>query len=217
MSRAILIIGESGAGKTTSLRNLDPATTYYFDADRKGGLNWKGAKKQYVAGKNYMNTSDAKTIYQTICLLNDNPNIKTVIIDTLNGIMIDDEMRRSKEKGYDKWVDLAASVYALVSNGGSFRDDMTIVFIGHTQTERDETGYTFTRLKTNGQKLNKICLESKFNTVLLCRQVDDKYIFETNANNTTSKSPQGALPAVMPNDLAEVIRLLDAYEYGEEN
>ena len=46
MSKTILIMGESGSGKTTSMRNLDPETTFYIDADKKG-LNWKGWKEQY--------------------------------------------------------------------------------------------------------------------------------------------------------------------------
>ena len=46
MSKVICIAGESGSGKTTSMRNLDPKTTYYIDADCKG-LSWKGWRKQY--------------------------------------------------------------------------------------------------------------------------------------------------------------------------
>ena len=53
MSKVIAIAGESGSGKTTSLRNLDPASTYIFDADKKG-LSWRGWKKQYNSeNKNY--------------------------------------------------------------------------------------------------------------------------------------------------------------------
>ena len=56
MSRAILVYGESGSGKTTSLRTLDPERTFIVDADRKG-LSWKGWKKQYNgAKKNYTQT-----------------------------------------------------------------------------------------------------------------------------------------------------------------
>ena len=48
MANIIGIMGESGAGKTTSMRNLDPKTTYYIDCDKKG-LSWRGWKKQYNA------------------------------------------------------------------------------------------------------------------------------------------------------------------------
>lgn len=53
MSKVICIMGESGSGKTTSMRNLDPKSTYYIDADKKG-LSWKGWRKQYnKENKNY--------------------------------------------------------------------------------------------------------------------------------------------------------------------
>ena len=63
MSKAILIIGESGSGKTTSLRNLPPDETFYIDADGKG-LSWKGWRNQYnKQKKNYLKTDDPDTVY----------------------------------------------------------------------------------------------------------------------------------------------------------
>ena len=62
MAKVICIMGESGSGKTTSCRNLDPASTYYIDADRKG-LSWKGWKKQYnTKNKNYLCVDDPHII-----------------------------------------------------------------------------------------------------------------------------------------------------------
>ena len=100
MARIIGIMGESGAGKTTSMRNLDPKTTYYLDCDKKG-LSWKGWKNQYNAeNKNYRCTDKQNEVLAIMQGINDKcPNIKTIVIDTLNGIMVADEMRRSKEKG----------------------------------------------------------------------------------------------------------------------
>ena len=65
MAKTILIIGESGSGKTTSMRNLDPVTTMYIDADGKG-LSWKGWRKQYIDKKNYINTQDADVVKQAL-------------------------------------------------------------------------------------------------------------------------------------------------------
>ena len=102
MSKIICIMGESGAGKTTSCRNLDPTTTYYIDCDKKG-LSWKGWKQQYNAeNKNYFKTDNQNTVLSLLHGINDKAtHIKTVIVDTINGIMVADEMRRSREKGYD--------------------------------------------------------------------------------------------------------------------
>ena len=138
--------------------------------------------------------------------------IKTVVIDTINGIMVADEMRRCKEKGYDKWQDLAQSVYDLVDYALIARDDLTIIFVAHTQTDHDDSGYTFTRIKTNGKKLDKICLESKFPVVLLAKCRDGEYLFETHANMSTAKSPMGAFEdPEIPNDITLVIKNLEEF------
>lgn len=130
--------------------------------------------------------------------------------------MIDDEVKRMKEKGYDKWIDLAQCVWGVVSEAHLFRDDLTIAFMLHTQTERDDSGYSFTRIKTSGRKLDKICLESKFTTVLIAKCVDGRYIFETQAKNSTAKSPMGCFEEFeIPNDLQYVIERLEAYENEE--
>lgn len=208
------LMGESGAGKTTSMRNLDPATTVYIDCDKKG-LSWKGWKSQYnTENKNYLKTDYPQVALQMLQRVNTEKvfkKVQTVIVDTLNGLMVADEMRRSKEKGYDKWMDLAASVYELVDYALTVRDDLTVIFVCHTQTERDDAGYSFTRIKTSGRKLDKIALESKFTTVLLAKCVDGRYLFETQSKFSTAKSPFGALEAEMENDITEVIKRLADY------
>ncbi|MGL6216841.1 MAG: AAA family ATPase, partial [Lacrimispora sphenoides] len=145
-------------------------------------------------------------------LAQDCPRIKTIVIDTINGLMVADEMRRSKEKGFDKWVDLAACVWDLVCECYDYRDDLTIIFSAHTQTDHDENGYMFTRIKTSGKKLDKIVLESKFTTVLLSKCVDGKYLFETQAKNSTAKTPLGAFETFeIENDIVQVIQALEEY------
>lgn len=213
IGKVICIMGESGSGKTTSMRNLNPASTFYFDCDKKG-LSWKGWKKQYnEENKNYLRTSDIKKVEQFIRAMNDRaPHIQTIVIDTINGIMIDDEFLRMKEKGYDKWQDLASSIWNLVDLANSLRGDLTVIFIAHSQTERDDNGYSFTRLKTSGRKLDKISLETKFTTVLLAKAVNGRYIFETAANNSTAKSPMGAFNDIaIDNDIIKVLETLEEF------
>ena len=117
-----------------------------------------------------------------------------------------------KEKGYDKWLDLAFSVYELISKVQSMRDDLTVVFIGHTQTDSDDSGYQFTKLKTSGKKLDKITLESRFNVVLLAKCLDGKYFFETQSNNSSARSPSGCFDFQIPNNLKFVIDTLKKFE-----
>lgn len=214
MSKVICVAGESGSGKTTSMRTLDPKTTLYIDCDKKG-LSWKGWKQQYNEdpNKNYIRTDFVSTVMSALKKTNETwKDKKVVIIDTINGLMIADEMRRSKEKGYDKWVDLAACVWDLVCYAHDLRDDLTVIFTAHTQTDHDEAGYMFTRIKTSGKKLDKIVLESKFTTVLLAKCVDGKYLFETQARNSTAKSPLGAFDTFeIDNDMSKVLKALEDF------
>ena len=211
MSKSILIMGESGSGKTTSMRNLDPAETFYIDCDKKG-LSWKNWKEQYnEKNKNYMATSDVQAIMSLLSKIsNEQPQIKIVVLDTLNAIMIDDEFSRMKEKGYDKWQELAYSIYGIIQMSNVLRQDLTVILLMHSQTERDEnTGEKFTRAKTSGRKLDKIVVESKLTTVLLAKCVDGKYIFETKNNNSTVKAPLGAFNTDrIENDIVKVLDAL---------
>ena len=212
MSIVLAIMGESGSGKTTAMRNLDPASTYYIDADRKG-LSWKGWRQQYnTAAKNYMSTDDPRVVQGVLANINAKaPHIKTVVIDTMNGLMVAEEMRRASEKNFDKWTDLATYVWNIVVDALTLRDDLAVVCLFHSQTERDDNGNAWTRIKTSGRKLDKIVLESKFTTVLYCRSEGEKHIFETRANFSTAKSPMGALPEEVDNDIVPVLEALREY------
>lgn len=215
MSHVICIAGESGTGKTTSMRNLNPETTLYIDCDKKG-LSWKGWKQQFSGEKkNYLVTDFPQVALQALRKVNEQDSMKhirVVVVDTLNGLMVADEMRRTKEKGYDKWQDLAQSIYDLVDYSLTMRDNVTVVFVAHTQTDHDDNGYMFTRIKTSGRKLDKITLESKFSTVLLSKCIDGRYVFETQANFSTAKSPMGAFPEKeIDNDITAVIEALKDY------
>lgn len=207
MSKAIMIIGASGSGKTTSLEKLDPKQTFYIDADGKG-LSWKGWRQQYnKENKNYYRCDAPEQIFSLMQQIDEKQKqIKFLVIDTLNGCMVADEMRRSKEKTYDKWMDLAQSVYGIVDYANKMREDLTVILVGHTQTSEDG----FTCMLTNGRKLNKICLESKMTTVLLSRiNENGEYVFETRAKNSTAKTPRGAFDAdEIPNDITIVIDAL---------
>lgn len=209
------IMGESGSGKTTSFRNLDPKTTFYLDCDKKG-LSWKGWREQYnEKNENYAANDNKDSVYAALVAVNTSAkfkHIKVAIVDTLNGIMVADEMRRMKEKNYDKWADLAQAVYNIIDYALTCRPDLTIIFTAHTQTDHDDNGYMFTRIKTSGKKLDKIVLESKFPVVLYAKAKDGEYVFETHANNSTAKTPLGAFEAdEIPNDIVPVLAALKDY------
>ena len=214
MSRLICIMGESGSGKTTSMRTLDPAITYYIDSDGKG-LAWKGWRSQYSTEKrNYVVSRDIPSIRDLIVNISQKkPETKIIVIDTLNTCMVDKEVKGMKENGYGKWIDLTQFVWDCIETAGKQRDDLTVIFVMHSETIRDDFGYTFTRIKTNGRKLEKIVPESLFGTVLLAKKTDDgRYVFETQSKNSTAKSPMGAFDSFeIDNDMGAVIKALEEY------
>ena len=215
MAKVIGIMGESGSGKTTSMRNLSSKETFYIDCDGKG-LSWKGWRTQYnVENRNYFKTDIPDTVINLLKKINDQENmqhIKYVVIDTLNGIMVADEVRRMREKGYDKWMDLAQCIWGLLDYLYTLRDDLTIIVVCHSQTQKEDDGYTFTRIKTSGKKLDKLNVESKLTTVLYAEVKDGRHIFHTKADKSTAKTPFGAFEQdEIENDITTVIKALEEY------
>ena len=215
MAKVIGIMGESGSGKTTSMRNLDPSVTFYVDCDKKG-LSWKNWKEQYQEEKhNYFRTDLPSTVLNLLQKIQDQENmrhIQTIVIDTINGIMVGEEMRNIKVNGYGKWTDLASYIYGIVDYALTMREDLTVIILCHSETISDDNGYVFTRIKTNGRKLDKIVLESKLATVLYAVQHDSKYVFKTHADNSTAKTPYGAFEAdEIENDIVKVLEILQEY------
>lgn len=215
MAKVIGIMGESGSGKTTSMRTLDPKTTFYLDCDGKG-LSWKGWRNQYSVEKmNYWKTDLVGAVQSMLDKINTDgkfKHIKVVVVDTLNGLMVADEVRRMKEKNFDKWVDLAQCIWGLLDQCHKLRDDLTVILVCHSQTQKEDDGYTFTRIKTSGKKLDKLCVESKLTTVLHAEAKDGQYIFRTHASNSTAKTPLGAFESdEIPNDMNAVLKALEEY------
>ena len=228
MAKVIGIMGESGSGKTTSLRNLDPATTFYIDCDGKG-LSWKGWREQYKLNTNYCKTDYPQLVERWMLWIDGkekdkqgkpveakNKNglkFKTLVIDTLNGIMVGQEMRDMKLKGYDKWNDLATYIWNILTMALQMREDLTVILICHSETVSDDNSIVETHIKTSGKKLRKMVPESKLNTVLLAELTPEgDYVFRTRKPGTTAKAPMGAFENdTLPNDITLVIKALEEF------
>lgn len=219
MATVIGIMGDSGSGKTTSLRNLDPSSTFIIDTDGKG-LSWRGWKRDYnEENKNYCRTDDQNRVMAYLASINSGaPHIKVVVVDTLNGIMVADEGRRRAEKGFDKWSDLAWAVWDIVNYALTMRDDITVILTAHAQTDRDDSGFVHSRIKTSGRKLDKLQIETKLQALLFAkRNADGEYVFEVHSNNSTAKTPLGLYDdETIPNDAARVVDDLSAYYGGDD-
>ena len=215
MANVIGIMGESGSGKTTAMRNLDPKKTFYIDSDKKG-LNWKGWKSQYNENKkNYWKSDSFSIVSGLLDKINAEEqfkHIKYVVIDTLNGLMVAEEMRILAMQSGDKrsaWSDLAQNGWAIINKALAMRDDLTVIILCHSETISDDNGIVRTRIKTNGRKLEKLVLESKMTTVIWAVRQDDKYKFILSADGTTAKVPLGAFEvSEIDNDIMLVIEAL---------
>lgn len=218
MSDVIGCMGESGSGKTTAMRNLPPEQTFYLDCDKKG-LNWKGWRKAYnTENKNYVATdafSAALSLMDRIDKEKQFQHIKYLVIDTLNGLMVAEEMRILAMQGGDKrsaWTDLAQNGWALINKALTLRKDLTVIILCHSETISDDNGIVKTRIKTNGRKLEKLVLESKMTTVVWAVRQDGKYKFVLSADGSTCKVPMGAFQTdEIDNDIMLVIKALEDF------
>lgn len=211
-------MGESGGGKTTSMRNLDPKKTFYIDSDKKG-LCWKGWRKQYnVENKNYWASDNFSIVSRLLDKINTEEqfkNIKYIVIDTINGMMVAEEMRILAMQSGDKrsaWSDLAQNGWALINKALELREDLTVIILCHSETISDENGIIRTRIKTNGRKLEKLVLESKMTTVIWAVRQDGKYKFILSADGSTCKVPMNAFQTdECDNDITIVLKALEEY------
>lgn len=229
MAKVVTIYGESGSGKTTAMRTLDPKVTYYIDCDKKG-LSWKGWKEQYsLKTKNFCQTDFPQIVKKALLYLDgkeltekgdiveaknkDGLKFKYVVVDTLNGLMIGQEFRDSKRSGFDKWNDLANYIWDILDLSLTLREDLTVIFICHSETVSDDNGIVETHIKTSGRKLRKMVPESKMNTVLLADYTaDGQHILWTRKPGTTAKAPMGAFDTdYIDNDIQLVLKALEEY------
>lgn len=218
MSKVIGVMGESGSGKTTGNRMLPPKETFYCDCDKKG-LNWKDWRKQYsTENKNYLSTDSFSNVAKMMDRVNTEEqfkHIKYFVIDTLNGLMVAEEMRILAMQSGDKrsaWSDLAQNGWAIINKALELRPNLTVIILCHSETISDENGIIRTRIKTNGRKLEKLVLESKMTTVVWAVRQDGKYKYILSADGSTCKVPLGAFEQTeIDNDIMQVIDALKEY------
>ena len=224
MAQEILIIGESGSGKSTSLENLDPKSTFIINVGQKPMpfRGWKGKYKKLskdTPDGNYIETDQSSTIVQTMKHINDNmPHIKTVVVDDFQYVMANEFMRRANERGFDKFTEIGLHAWEIAQSGKNMRDDITFVMIGHAEQSTDLSGNRRLKFKTVGKLVdNVITMEGMF-TVVLFTDVsvnsDGKrvYNFITQSDGTTTaKSPKGMFDFKIPNDIETAIESINQY------
>lgn len=215
MSYTVLVIGDSGSGKSRSLLNLDPKSSYLIAAMRKP-LPFKGWSKNWIeAAKdkkgNYKVSDDANTIRVVIKKISDErPEVKTIVIDDSQYIMANEFMRCAMEKGYEKFTRIGQGFWQLIMDASDLRSDLSVVFLQHAETS--DTGMV--KAKTIGKMLDdKITLEGMFTIVLRAVVRDGKHTFQVrNSGNDTVKAPEGMFAETeIENDINHVLGAIAAY------
>lgn len=202
MGMPVLILGETGSGKSYSIKN--------FDTDEVGIFS---IEKPYLPFKKDFKIAKHAT-YKTImtCFKGD-PKLKAYIIDDSQYLLVNEMFDKAKDTGYGKFTDIALHFRNLIHfiNHG-MPDDVIVYFLHHTETDSN-TGKI--KAKTVGKMLdNQLTVEGCFNIVLLCAVEGTEHYFITQSDGyTTAKSPEGMFDLRIPNDLKAVDGAIREY-YG---
>jgi hypothetical protein len=193
MGVPILIEGESGSGKTFSIRNFKPDEVGIFSVE-KGRLPFKGDFKV-----------KKRATYRDIMAAFKEPKLKRYVIDDSQFLMVNALFDRAKETGYSKYTDFALDFRNLVhAVNHTLPDDVIVYFLHHTETDQN-TGKV--KAKTVGRMIDQyLTLEGCFDIVLLAETDGKDHYFVTQSDGTsTAKSPYGLFKDIkIPNDLREV-------------
>ena len=221
MGIPVLIIGESGSGKTYAIKNLDPDKVGIFLCE-KNRLPFRKPFPTYKV-RNMMKEENGKqiTYRQSVVIQGvlmgrkDKEHKKIYVIDDSQYIMANEYFDRANEKGYDKFVDIGANFRNLIHMvNNDLPDDVIVYFLHHPETDSN-TGRL--KAKTIGKMLDeKLTLEGCFDIVLHARTDGAEHWFSTQSDGTdTAKSPEDMFEAKIPNDLAFVDKTIREY-YGME-
>ena len=207
MAEKILIMGESGTGKSTSIRNCDPTITAIINPVGKP-LPFRGSKQ--------FTSLNGETDSDKICNFMKaqvNAGKKMIIVDDFQYILAVPYMDRIKENGWDKWNDFGENYFKIIDVCKELPEDVCIYYMSHCETL--ENGVT--TIKLIGKLLReKITIEGLFTIVLKTGVSEGKYYFFTqNSGKDTVKSPMGMFDSFsIDNDLAYVdAKIRNYYEF----
>lgn len=200
MAALVMIYGQSGTGKSTSLRN--------FTNDEVAVIN---VSRKPLPFRSKLTTYDTDS-YAKISSALGKIERKSIVIDDATYLMVNEFMRTAKVTGYQKYTDMAVNFNSLVAQASQLANDKIVYFLGHSDLKDDGTEH----FKTIGKMLdNYVTVEGKFTIVLKTVVQDGKYYFAThNSGQDTVKSPLGMFEDnYVDNDLKAVDAIIREY-YG---
>lgn len=239
---AILVLGESGTGKSRAIKGLDPKTTIILKPNNKA-LPFPGWAANYKVGANMFVLTNIRSIGDTILGpfpakstadptpdrtkprqsakgINAATHIKTVVVEDFTHYMTGKVVADAKINGYDKWTDLAVWVYQNMADIESkLRPDLDIIFIAHTGIKETVEGNAEIGMQTSGKMLDSLKLPSYFTYVLHAKVIfkDDTpvYVMQTNRDSfRMAKTPEGMFPLEVENNYGTILDRIHKYENG---
>lgn len=221
MANLIYIIGEAGTGKSTSFRNLNHEETFLISVEGKA-LPFRGWKKNYSLcstdnpNGNMAISDNPHKITNLLKAINDRkPLIKTIIIDDFGYTFMNHYMRRAREKGWDKFGDIASDAFMVLDYiKNTMRDNLTVILTMHTAID----SHGVSKIKTIGNMIDdKITLEGKVSYIFHSVVHEGVYQFLTNFNGTKlARTPMGLYSDLyIDNDMHEILKNINAYDNGE--
>lgn len=208
MGIPVLILGESGTGKSTSMRNFDGSKVALIQVIKKPLPFRSGSFKPFV--------SDDWQKIQTAMNKAVSAGYKVIVIDDFQYLMANEFMRSHNIKGFDKFTEIAFHAWDVLRHAQSLSDDVRVYFLSHSTS--DDQGHV--KAKTIGKMLDeKITVEGLFTIVLRTFRNDSGYFFTTQNNGSdTVKSPLGMFETnQIDNDLAAVdLSIVDYYNLEKQ-
>ena len=213
MALPVLIIGRSGSGKTYSLKNFQPGEIGIISVE-KGRLPFRSELKT-VRIPTFADSEDVKSYaalnaakYAWLKRAIEKSKAKSIAIDDSQYLLVNELFDRSAEKGYDKFVQMAANFRSLIHFINDLPEDDKIVYFLH-HSEPDTDGRE--KCKTIGKMLDeKLTIEGCFDIVLYCQ--DHRFFTQANGQST-AKTPEDMFEVEIPNDLKAVDNTIREY-YG---
>lgn len=226
MAQSVLIIAESGCGKSTSIESLNPQETFIINVANKP-LPFKGWKKLYpmfdLATKkgNLASVSKPQDIEAVLKIVNnERKEIKNIVIDDFQYMSAFEYFNRATEKGFDKFTQMGAALAHIAKLPILMRDDLMVFYLTHAEESTDLEGRRKVKAKTIGKLVDdKLTLEGLYSIVLFGKVKKNKdgdlrYVFETQNNSeNTCKSPRGMFESYEITNSLQVVRdAIIAYE-----
>lgn len=209
MGNVVFVLGMSGTGKSYSMRN--------FPKDKLAVINVQGKILPFKGSAQIEMTSTDSSVGIVKALEQYGKQYKSIVVDDFQYVMANEFMRRSAERGFDKFTEIGRHAWDVVNEVRSLPSDVIVYILCHT--DRSDDGVE--KIKTIGRLLDeKICLEGMSTIVLMTNVTDGVYTFLTQNNGrNTVKSPAGMFPSyAIDNDLWYVDQKIRSYyEMGDDH